>query len=205
MDQPPFVPEPSGPWLVFGLGNPGREYESTRHNAGYLAVDELSRYCRIPLNGTAHQAIFGRGRWKTFEAILVKPMRYMNRSGGAVEELLRKFDCPPQRALVICDDVNLQLGRLRLRTGGSAGGQKGLKSIIERLGTQDFPRLRLGIGPAPERVPLEDFVLDDFLPSEQKIVEPMILRARDAVLCVMEEGIRAAMGRFNRNLQQQDE
>ncbi len=205
MEQPPRVPDSSGPWLVFGLGNPGAEYESTRHNAGYLAIDELSRYCRIPLNGTSRHAIYGRGRWKSAEAIFVKPMRYMNRSGWAVEELLLKFDYPPRNALVVCDDVNLQLGQIRLRAGGSAGGQKGLKSIVERLGTQEFPRLRLGIGPAPERVPLEDFVLDDFLPSEQKIVEAMILRARDAVLSVMEEGIRAAMGRYNRRLREQEE
>jgi len=205
LEQSLRVPDSSGPWLVFGLGNPGPEYESTRHNAGYLAIDELSRYCRIPLNGTSRHAIYGRGRWKAAEAILVKPMRYMNRSGWAVEELLQKFGYPPQSALVLCDDVNLQLGQVRLRTGGSAGGQKGLKSIIERLGTQEFPRLRLGIGPAPERTPLEDFVLDDFLASERQIVEPMILRARDAVLCVMEEGIKAAMGRYNRRLQEQEE
>ena len=100
MEQPLRAAESSGPWLVFGLGNPGPEYESTRHNAGYLAIDELSRYCRIPLNGTSRHAIYGRGRWKAAEAILVKPMRYMNRSGWAVEELIQKFGYPPDRRVV---------------------------------------------------------------------------------------------------------
>ena len=121
----------------------------------------------------------------------------MNRSGAAVVELLSRFEAPPEGALVVCDDVNLPLGELRLRPRGSSGGHKGLQSIIEQLGSEQFPRLRLGVGGAPEGVPLEDYVLDGFLPEEEKDVEDLIIRARDAVLCLLEETIEVAMRRYN--------
>ena len=189
--------------LVFGLGNPGAEYEQTRHNVGFLVADELSIACRIPLRETARHSVYGKGEWKGHPIWIVKPTTYMNRSGRAVVELLSKIEADMSQVLVVCDDINLQLGQLRIRTQGSAGGQKGLKSIIESLGTQEFSRLRMGIGPAPSGLPLEDYVLDDFLASEQKLVDPMIDRARQAIQCLLEEGIEATMGRFNQRLDNQ--
>ena len=186
--------------LLFGLGNPGREYEATRHNVGFRLADELSAYCRIALRDGSRRTVFGRGQWKGNELLVAKPLTYMNRSGGAVVELLKRFEAPPESALVVCDDVNLPLGELRLRPRGSAGGHNGLQSIIEQLGTEQFPRLRLGVGGAPAGISLEDYVLDAFLPEEEKDVEALITRARDAVLCLLEETIEVAMSRYNGRL-----
>jgi len=187
--------------LLFGLGNPGRKYEATRHNVGFRLADELSVCCRIPLHDGSRRAVYGRGRWKGKDLVIAKPTTYMNRSGWAVAELLDRFKVPPESALVVCDDVNLPLGELRLRPGGSSGGHKGLQSIIECLGTEDFPRLRLGVGSAPPGDALEDYVLDAFEAEEEAAVEGLLERARDTVLCLMQETIEVAMSQFNRRLE----
>jgi len=191
--------------VVVALGNPGRKYEATRHNAGYLLADALSTHCRIGLKQTSCHAVYGRGRWRGCDLVIAKPTTYMNLSGLAVLELLRSFNCSPEHLMVACDDASLPLGQIRLRKSGSSGGQKGLQSIIDQLGTGEFSRLRLGIGPQPERMPLEDYVLEEFTGEEMPVVEEMILRARDAVLCCMEKGIAAAMGRYNQRLSPPEE
>lgn len=188
------------PLLVFGLGNPGREYEETRHNVGFRLADDLCSFCRIPLHGTSRHAVFGQGRWKNKPVVIVKPLTYMNRSGAAVKELMDRFSCARDSILAVCDDASLPLGQLRFRPGGSSGGQKGLQSIIEQLGSDDFPRLRLGIGGAPKAMPLEDYVLDRFLPEEEQSLEDMIWKARDGVLCLLESGVLEAMNRFNQRI-----
>ena len=184
--------------LLFGLGNPGRAYEATRHNVGFRLADELSRHCRIPLRGGCRFAVYGQGLWEGTELAIIKPLTFMNRSGRAVEEVLSRFHASLESALVVCDDTNLPLGELRLRSRGSSGGHKGLQSIIVHLGTEDFARLRLGVGGAPTDVALEDYVLDAFAPQEEEIVEGLIGRARDTVLCLIKESIEAAMNQFNR-------
>lgn len=185
--------------LLFGLGNPGQKYEATRHNVGFRLVDELSRHCRIPLGGSRLIAS-GQGAWEGTRLVLVKPLTYMNHSGRAVEEVLSRFQVSPESVLVACDDVNLPLGELRLRPRGSCGGHKGLQSIIDHLGTEDFPRLRLGVGGAPSEVPLEEYVLEAFAPQEREAAEGLVARARDAALCFIKEPIEVAMSRFNQRL-----
>lgn len=184
--------------LLFGLGNPGREYEATRHNVGFRLADELSRHCRIPLGSGSRFAVYGQGLWEGTELAIIKPLTFMNRSGRAVGEMLSRFHASPESVLVVCDDANLPLGELRLRSRGSSGGHKGLQSIIDHLGTEDFARLRLGVGGAPAGMALEDYVLDAFAPQEQEVAEGLIVRARDTVLCSIKESIVAAMNQFNR-------
>lgn len=184
--------------LVFGLGNPGRQYEATRHNLGFRVADDLASFCRIPLQDGSRYAVYGEGQWKSHSLVLAKPLTYMNRSGLAVAELLERFGQSPGDVLVVSDDVSLPLGELRVRPRGSSGGQKGLQSIIEQLGTEEFGRLRLGIGPAPPGTPLEDFVLEAFLPNEEQVAQEMIWKAREATLCVLEAGMEQTMRLFNR-------
>jgi len=186
--------------LLFGLGNPGREYEATRHNIGFRLADALSRHCRIGLSESARVAVWGQGTWRGQGLVIVKPLTFMNRSGRAVGEILRRLAAPLETVLVACDDVNLPLGELRLRPRGSSGGHRGLQSIIDELGTDEFARLRLGVGGAPAEMPLEDYVLEAFAPEERERVEELVVRARDAVLCLFEESIEVAMSRFNRRL-----
>lgn len=186
--------------LVAGLGNPGREYEGTRHNLGFMFADDLASFCRLRQEHRLRHSVVAEGQWKNNQLIVAKPTTYMNRSGLAVVELLRHFDLPMENLLVASDDVNLPLGQTRLRPRGSAGGQKGLQSIIEQTGTTEFARLRMGMGPAPENVPLEDFVLQDFFADELPEVEDMIWRCRDGIICLLQQGFDQAMNRMNQRL-----
>lgn len=186
------------PLIICGLGNPGNEYEKTRHNVGFRVVDRLSESFKIPLTKTIRAAMFGKGEIDGRAILLVKPMTYMNRSGVAVKEILERNDASPQDVLVICDDVNLPLGQLRLKRKGSSGGQKGLQSIIDRLRSEEFARLRLGVDSPGGNVPLEDYVLSSFKKSEESIAAEMIETALEAVLYVVRDGIHEAMSRFNR-------
>ena len=183
-----------------GLGNPGPEYECTRHNAGFVLADrlvsrwQLGQYRRV---GRAREA---RGTWQGTPVTVLKPQTYMNRSGAAVASLrtLPQFD-PSQHLLILVDDVALPVGRFRLRGAGSAGGHNGLKSIEGTLQRQDYSRLRIGVGPAPAGVDdLADFVLDEFTPEEQKTIESLLDPMSEAVECWIENGIEKAMNRFNK-------
>lgn len=184
--------------LVVGLGNPGPEYKDTRHNAGFMVVDLLA-------------AELGAGRWRARcrslvaeafaggeKVVLAKPQTFMNKSGEAVAPLLRWFGLEPSDLLVVCDDLDLPLGRIRIRKKGGDGGHRGLKSVIAALGSGDFARLRVGIGrPGPEKDVVE-WVLERFTAEERPFLEDSLARAVQAGLAVLEAGIEEAMNRFNR-------
>ncbi len=183
--------------IVAGLGNPGSRYARTRHNAGWMALDRLARRCASTAASTRAEGELARceGMW------LFRPLSFMNRSGPPIARALREKNLTPQDLLVLVDDVNLSLGSLRLRAGGSAGGHNGLSSIIGALDTEQFPRLRLGVGPCPPRWDLRDFVLSRFRPAEEDAVEEMTDLAARAALCWREDGVRTAMSRFNRTVE----
>lgn len=178
---------------VFGLGNPGERYAATRHNIGFMVVDELSRRLRARFRNSDGRAV-GRSNWRGDELRLVKPLLYMNESGLPVAEQLGR---EPDEFLVVCDDFALGFGRLRLRPQGSEGGHNGLASIIYRLGTDRFPRLRIGIGAPPAGQDRAEYVLEPFTPDEARLLPGLIGRAADACLAVATEGLERAMNRYN--------
>jgi len=190
--EPQINPE----WVVLGLGNPGTEYAHTRHNIGFDVVDLLAHRHRIRLNLHRDHAHCGFGMIAEAPILLAKPMTYMNRSGEAARALLQRYSLEPVRLLVIVDDVALPPGRIRIRPSGSNGGHNGLASIIQCVGTQTFPRVRVGIGSPPPGQMVE-YVLSRFLPQEQPMMEEALQRAADAVEAVIAEGVQAAMNRFN--------
>jgi PTH1 family peptidyl-tRNA hydrolase len=178
---------------VIGLGNPGIRYAETRHNLGFWVIDLLSRRYRGRWKQPSELRLESRITLGGNPVVLVEPLTYMNLSGDAVAEL----DADPAALLVVCDDLALPLGRLRLRTKGSDGGHNGLRSITEQLGTSGFARLRLGIGPLPEDADQADFVLTGFRPRDRKIADSMAARAADCVESCLRDGFDAAMSRFN--------
>jgi PTH1 family peptidyl-tRNA hydrolase len=182
--------------LIVGLGNPGKEYQGTRHNVGFEVIDTLARRHGIRLRKRLCKALIGEGTIGGEHVTLAKPLTFMNLSGEAVAELAHRYRLETQDIIVITDDVNLPLGRLRIRTRGSSGGHKGLRSIIQSIGSEDFPRIRIGIG-QPEQTNMVDFVLSRFSRSERRIVREAIERAADAVEVILAEGIEQAMNRFN--------
>ena len=186
--------------LVVGLGNPGRSYQKTRHNLGYRVVDLLAEKQKTKFKGGKGEYLYCRVVVEGRKVYLLKPLTFMNASGQAVFDSLRFFDLTPPELFVICDDAALSFCSLRLREKGSDGGHKGLRSIIYQLGTEEFPRLRLGIGPSPEKVDLEDFVLQRFKKEEEKSVEELIQRGSEAVESSIILGVRESMNRFNKNL-----
>ena len=185
-------------WLVVGLGNPGDKYENTRHNVGFLTVDELAERARVPVQRLKHRALTNTVELGGARVLLMKPVTYMNLSGEAVGEAARFYKIPPERVLVISDDVSLPIGKLRIRKGGSAGGHNGLKSIIQHLGTDQFPRVRMGVGQKPHPdYDLADWVLGKFQGEDKKVMDEAVKRAADAVECILKEGADRAMNRFN--------
>jgi peptidyl-tRNA hydrolase, PTH1 family len=183
--------------LIVGLGNPGKKYDQTRHNVGYEVLDRLAEKYG---DGVAKDKFEGR----TMEAavagervLLLWPHTFMNRSGQSVGAAVEFYKLAPTELLVICDDFNLPLGKLRFRRDGSAGGQNGLADVIRRLGTEEFSRLRLGIGPVPTEWDRADFVLARFTTAERSAIEDAIAAAAEGVECWLSEGIEAGMNRFN--------
>lgn len=183
--------------LIVGLGNPGEKYRRTRHNAGFMVIDELAQ--RLPLG--ARERIDDAWAVKSEIAgervVLIKPQSFMNRSGPVVDAALRWFSVEPDSLLVVSDDVALPLGTLRIRPRGSHGGQNGLRSIIESIGSEEFARLRFGIGSSEPILDLAGYVLSDFADSEVLRVQEMVSRAADAVSAMVEQGVEAAMNVFN--------
>jgi PTH1 family peptidyl-tRNA hydrolase len=185
--------------LVAGLGNPGRQYAGTRHNVGFDVVDLLARRHQVSFEAAPAEAVFGKWRRDDGDVVLlVKPLTFMNLSGVAVTELLRYFKLDVADSIVICDDVNLPLGRLRARATGSEGGHNGLRSMAQQLGSEDYPRLRVGVGRGDERRELADHVLARFAPEEQPGVEEAVTRAADAVDCWVVDGLAKMMNIYNR-------
>jgi PTH1 family peptidyl-tRNA hydrolase len=183
--------------LIVGLGNPGREYAGNRHNVGFDCVDLLAEKHGIALSKSQHKARLGTGQVAGRRAILAEPQTYVNSSGEAVGAVARYYKVAPGDVLVIYDDLDLPQGTIRLRPGGSSGGHNGIKSIIEHLGTQAFPRVRIGIGRPPGRMEPKDYVLQDFSAAEREGMAEVYDRVVDAVETFIREGIREAMNRYN--------
>jgi len=190
--------------LIVGLGNPGRDYVNNRHNAGFKCVDLFAREHGISLIQRGARSKLGTGEVAGTKVILAKPQTFMNLSGEAVAALVRRYNLSPEDILVIHDDLDLPLGKIRIREKGSSGGHNGLKSIISHLGTQDFPRIRVGIAPAegsdsaaaPE-VDAIEHVLSDFTNEEKTVMREVYPRVAAAIECVLSEGIAAAMNKYN--------
>ena len=189
----------SGVKLVVGLGNPGGRYRGTRHNVGYRVVETLAERARIVLDEERYDGRFGQGRVAGIPVALLLPETFMNESGGAVVEALRGLGLsdPGRDLLVVLDDIDLPLGRLRLRPGGGDGGQRGLRDILHRLGREDIARLRFGVGRPPEGVDPTRWVLAGFDRTEEAVLRRALPRAADAVASWLSEGIATAMDRFN--------
>jgi PTH1 family peptidyl-tRNA hydrolase len=187
------------PFLIVGLGNPGREYKETRHNMGFMLVDRLA--VRLDARGMKLQskAIVITAQHQGQKLILAKPQTYMNLSGQSVQGLLRFYKLPLDHLLVAHDDLDLPFCVLRIRPGGGPGGQKGVGSIIQQLGTQDFPRLRMGIDRPPGRMDPAAYVLQEYTQKELLVVSETLDRAADAALAFVTEGLNAAMNKFNGN------
>jgi PTH1 family peptidyl-tRNA hydrolase len=181
---------------VFGLGNPGKRYQGTRHNIGFSVVDRLAEGLSVDVSGRRFQALTGEARCGAGKVLLVKPQTYMNESGRSVQAVTAWHDIAIENILVICDDLDLELGRIRARREGSSGGHNGLKSIAEHLGTTAFPRLRVGID-RPAHEDAIDYVLSPFTRAEQDVVAEAVERAADAARCWVDEGIEACMNKFN--------
>ena len=185
-------------WLVVGLGNPGDKYENTRHNVGFLTIDHIAEEQRVPVQKLKYRALTNTVELGGAKALLMKPVTYMNLSGEAVGEAARFYKIPADHVLVISDDVSLPIGKLRIRKGGSAGGHNGLKNIIQHLGTDQFPRVRVGVGQKPHPdYDLADWVLGKFQGEDKKVMDEAVKRAADAVECILKEGAARAMTRFN--------
>lgn len=187
------------PYLIVGLGNPGREYRGNRHNIGFMLLDHLAERLGVTFTRLESQALIAKTEHAGKRIVLAKPQAYMNLSGQSVSSLLRYYKIPNSQLLVAYDDVDLPLGSLRLRPGGGSAGQKGMASIIERLGTQEFPRLRLGIDRPPGKMPAATYVLQDFSSIQLPVVSAALERAADAVLLFVTDGLETAMNRFNGN------
>ena len=186
-------------WLIVGLGNPGGEYARTRHNCGFRAIDILAEKLSCRIDKGKFQGLYGQTVHNGKKLYLLKPQTYMNLSGRSVLQLSAYFNIPPQRIIVMFDDISLDPGRLRVRSDGSAGGHNGIKSIIAELGSQDFPRVKIGVGgkPHPEQ-DLADWVLSSFSALEEKALTTALENAGEAALCIIDKGISESANRFNK-------
>ena len=185
-------------WLLVCLGNPGKQYENTRHNIGFMTADALEKRYDVKINKLRYRALSGEVRIGGQRVLVIKPQTYMNLSGEAVKLAGGFYKIPPDHVLVISDDVSLPLGKLRIRAGGSAGGHNGLKNIIAHLGTDQFPRIKVGVGaPAHPDHEMVDWVIGSFTPQERKVVNEAVEKALDAVECLIEKGVGEAQNRFN--------
>jgi PTH1 family peptidyl-tRNA hydrolase len=183
--------------IVVGLGNPTREYEGTRHNVGFSVIQRISDEYNIPVETKKHKALIGKGIIEGEKVILAKPQTYMNLSGESVRELLDYYKCDNSDLIVVYDDISLDVGRIRLRAKGSAGGHNGIKNIIAQLGTDVFDRIKVGVGEKPKQMDLVDYVLGRFSKDELEIIREGTDRAAKAVAQIISQGIEKAMNEFN--------
>ncbi|MBQ3251743.1 MAG: aminoacyl-tRNA hydrolase [Oscillospiraceae bacterium] len=185
-------------WLIVGLGNPGKQYEKTRHNCGFRCIDILADMLGCKIDKGKFQGLYGQCSYNGKKLYLLKPQTYMNLSGKSVLQLSAYFGIPPQRIIVLFDDISLVPGRLRIRANGSAGGHNGIKSIIQELGSQDFPRIKIGVGAKEhDGQDLADWVLSSFSAKEEKLLAVSLKNAADAALCIMDQGIPRASSLYN--------
>jgi peptidyl-tRNA hydrolase, PTH1 family len=183
--------------LVFGLGNPGSRYQNTRHNLGFMVVDRISADFQAKTEKTKFDAVYGKTRIDDIDVILAKPMTFMNKSGGSVSRFAGFYNVSTQDILIIHDDMDLDFGRIKINEKGGDGGHKGIRSIIDAIGKNDFCRLRIGIGRPEAGMNAADYVLTQFYPTERKMLENIIAKARDAAVTFLCNGVKEGMNRFN--------
>ena len=193
-----FKSTPQDAWLIVGLGNPGKEYERSRHNCGFRALDRLAQALNVKVDKLKFQGLYTQTTYNGIKLYLLKPQTYMNLSGKSVVQLSAFFKIPPQRIIVLFDDISLAPGRLRVRAAGSAGGHNGIKSIIQELGSQDFPRVKIGVGAKPNPdYDLADWVLGSFSALDEKAMDVSLENAGQAALAIIDKGVPEAANRFN--------
>ncbi len=185
-------------YIIIGLGNPTRQYQATRHNIGFDVISRISEDYHIPLDFKKHKAICGRGFIEEEKVVIAQPQTYMNLSGESVRELVDFYKVTPQDIIVIHDDISLAAGQLRLREKGSAGGHNGIKSIISHLGTQEFPRIKIGVGDKPAGWDLADYVLSRFKEEEESAIRDAVKKSSEAVKSIIKDGMESAMNIYNR-------
>lgn len=185
-------------WLIVGLGNPGKEYANTKHNCGFRAIDILAENLGCKIDKAKFQGLYGQTVCNGTKIFLLKPLTYMNLSGRSVLQMSAYYNIPPQRIIVMFDDISLEPGRLRIRPDGSAGGHNGIKSIIAELGSQEFPRVKIGVGAKPHKdADLANWVLSGFTADEEKALAVSLKNAADSALCIVQKGVYEAANRFN--------
>ena len=185
-------------WLIVGLGNPGKEYDRTRHNCGFHAIDLLAESLGCKIDKGKFQGLYGQTVYKGTKLFLLKPMTYMNESGRSVLQMSAYYNIPPARIIVLFDDISLEPGRLRVRADGSAGGHNGIKSLIRELGSQEFPRVKIGVGAKPHpEMELADWVLSTFSAAEEKALKNALEWAGEAALSIIDHGIYETANRYN--------
>ncbi len=185
-------------WLIVGLGNPGENYARTRHNIGFRAVDCLAGQLGAKIDRAKFRGLYGQANYKGLKLILLKPQTFMNNSGLSVMDAARFYKLPAERVIVLFDDISLDVGRLRVRAEGSAGGHNGIKSIIGGLNSQSFPRVKIGVGAKPHPdYELADWVLSNFTKDEEKLLAPVVEDAASAALELIENGVQAAASKYN--------
>lgn len=184
-------------YIIVGLGNPGTEYKGTRHNMGFMVLDKLAEKYNITVDSRKHKGLIGKGMIGSQKVVLVKPQTFMNASGECIRQVQDFYKVSNEEILVIYDDISLEPGQLRIRKKGSAGGHNGIKNIILHLGTQEFPRIRVGVGEKPAKMDLVDYVLGHFQGEDKEKIEEGIELAVDAVKILLEDGAEAAMNQFN--------
>lgn len=187
-------------WLIAGLGNPGRQYQDTRHNVGFMVVDRLAKSYGIPLAEKKHDSIAGGGVIEDIRVMLAKPQRYMNQSGGPVARLAAYAGLPPDKIIVIHDDIDIILGKLKIKAKGGHGGHNGLKSIVAAIGTGDFPRIRIGIGRPDMPGDVTDHVLSRFSAEEIRMIRPVLACAEDAAKTILCKGLIETMNQFHKSV-----
>ncbi|MBE7010771.1 MAG: aminoacyl-tRNA hydrolase [Ruminococcaceae bacterium] len=184
-------------YVILGIGNPGKQYENTKHNIGFISLDYLAASCGIQINKIKHKALIGEGRLAGEKVILVKPQTYVNLSGESLRMIMDFYKLTPEELIVIYDDVSLEQGRVRIRAKGSDGGHNGIKSIIYHLQSDDFCRIKIGVGTPPPHYDLADWVLSKFSNEEIKVVSQVVDKVPDMVAEIMKNGPQSAMNRFN--------
>ena len=190
--------KPACDWIVVGLGNPGDNYARTRHNAGFRAVDRLAAMLNVKIDRAKFRGLTAQAVWQGQKLLLVKPQTFMNESGLSVMDAARFYKLPPERVIVLFDDISLPVGRLRVRADGSAGGHNGIKSIIGGLNSQSFPRVKIGVGQKPHPdYDLADWVLSNFTKDEDAHIERAVGAAAEAALTVIAQGVPDAAAKFN--------
>lgn len=183
--------------LVVGLGNPGKDYEGTRHNIGFMVIDEVARNCSFSFSKSKFDGLVAKGKYSSKQVILLKPMTYMNRSGSSVARVMNYFGVSSAEIMVLYDDLDLEFGKIRIREKGGHGGHNGMRSIIESTGTSEFARIRIGIGRPEGRKDVSSHVLGSFGKDERACLPDLVTTAADAVVAALRDGLNYAMNRFN--------